>query len=96
MSPFHAAGEQWQMMEGSLLMSRKERKRLALLAQVKSGELKLVTAGEVMGVTYRQAKRVWQRSGVEGGCRVSASVARTAQSTAQAGRVTAAGAGALP
>ena len=47
-------------------MSRKERKRLALLAQVKSGELKLVTAGEVMGVTYRQAKRVWQRSGVEG------------------------------
>jgi hypothetical protein len=46
------------MMEGSLLMSRKERKRLALLAQVKSGELKLVTAGEVMGVTYRQAKRV--------------------------------------
>jgi hypothetical protein len=66
MSPFHAAGEQWQMMEGSLLMSRKERKRLALLAQVKSGELKLVTAGEVMGVTYRQAKRVWQRQGVEG------------------------------
>ena len=39
-------------------MSRKERKRLALQAQVKSGELKLVTAGEVMGVTYRQAKRV--------------------------------------
>jgi hypothetical protein len=66
MSPFHAAGEQWQMMEGSLLMSRKERKRLALLVQVKSGELKLVTAGEVMGVTYRQAKRVWQRYGVEG------------------------------
>src|ERR1017187_4521534 len=66
MSPFHAAGEQWQMMEGSLLRSRKERKRLALLAQVKSGDLKLVTAGEVMGVTYRQAKRVWQRSGVEG------------------------------
>src|ERR1017187_8568925 len=66
MSAFKAAGEQWQMMEGSLLMSRKERKRLALLAQVKSGELKLVTAGEVMGVTYRQAKRVWQRYRVEG------------------------------
>jgi len=54
------------MMEGSLLMSRKERKRLAVLAQVKSGELKLVTAGAVMGVTYRQAKRVWQRYRVEG------------------------------
>jgi hypothetical protein len=39
MSPLDAAGEQWQMTEGSLLMSRKERKRLAVLAQVKSGEL---------------------------------------------------------
>ena len=66
MSPFDAAGEQWRMLEGSLLMSRKERKRLAVLAQVKSGELKLVTAGEVMGVTYRQAKRVWRRYRVEG------------------------------
>jgi hypothetical protein len=66
MSPFDATGEQWRMLEGSLLMSRKERKRLAVLAQVKSGELKLVTAGEVMGVTYRQAKRVWQRYRVEG------------------------------
>jgi len=47
-------------------MSRKERKRLAVLAQVKSGELKLVTAGAVMAVTYRQAKRVWQRYRVEG------------------------------
>jgi hypothetical protein len=54
------------MLEGSLLMSRKERKRLAVLAQVQSGELKLVTAGEVMGVTYRQAKRVWRRYRVEG------------------------------
>ena len=58
MSPFDAAGEQWRMLEGSLLMSRKERKRLAVLAQVKSGEFMLVTAGEVMGVTYRQAKRL--------------------------------------
>ena len=66
MSPLDAAGEQWQMTEGSLLMSRKERKRLAVLAQVKSGELKLVTAGEVMGVTYRQAKRVWRRYRAEG------------------------------
>ena len=80
MSPFHAAGEQWQMLEGNLLMSRRERKRLAVLAQVKRGELKLVTAGEVMGVTYRQAKRVWRRYRAGGGCRVGASVAGTAQS----------------
>ena len=66
MSPLDAAGEQWRMIEGSLLMSRKERKRLAVLAQVKRGELKLVTAGEVMAVSYRQAKRVWRRYRVEG------------------------------
>ena len=66
MSPFNAAVEQWRMLEGSLLMSRKERNRLALLAQVKRGELKLVTAGAVMRVTYRQAKRVWRRYRVEG------------------------------
>ena len=66
MSPFHAAGEQWQMLEGNILMSRRERERLAVLAQVKSGELKLVTAGAVMGVSYRQAKRVWRRYRIEG------------------------------
>jgi transposase len=54
------------MMEGNLLMSRKERKRLAVLAQVKRGELKLVTAGAMMALSYRQAKRVWQRYRMEG------------------------------
>jgi hypothetical protein len=54
------------MLEGNILMSRSERKRLTVLAQVKRGELKLVTAGEVMGVTYRQAKRVWRRYRTEG------------------------------
>jgi len=54
------------MLEGSLLMSRKERDRLAVLAQVKSGKLKLVTAGAALGVGYRQAKRVWQRYQMEG------------------------------
>jgi transposase-like protein len=66
MSPFHGAGEQWQMLEGMILMSRTERERLAVLAQVKSGKLKLVTAGAAMGVGYRQAKRVWRRYQVEG------------------------------
>jgi transposase len=54
------------MTEGSLLMSRKERDRLAVLAQVKSGKLKLVTAGAAMGVSYRQAKRVWRRYQAQG------------------------------
>jgi hypothetical protein len=49
------------MLEGNILMSRRERNRLAVLAQVKSGELTLVTAGEVMALTYRQAKRPFRR-----------------------------------
>jgi hypothetical protein len=47
-------------------MSRKERKRLTLLAQVKSGELKLVTAGEMIDMTYRLAKRVANRPQAKG------------------------------
>jgi Homeodomain-like domain len=66
MSPFNAAGEQWRMLEGNILMSGRERNRLAVLAQVKSGELTLVTAGVVMTLTYRQAKRVWRRYRLEG------------------------------
>ena len=49
MSPLHAAGEEWQVLEGTILMSRKERERLAVLVQVKSGKLKLVIAGAAMG-----------------------------------------------
>src|ERR1017187_9409461 len=45
------------MLEGNILMSRRERKRLAVLAQVKRGELTLVTAGGGMVLTSRQAKR---------------------------------------
>jgi hypothetical protein len=40
MSPFIAAGEPWRMPEGNLLMSGRERNRLAVLARVKRGELK--------------------------------------------------------
>ena len=54
------------MLEGNILMSRRERNRLAVLAQVKSRELTLVTAGVVMALTYRQAKRVWRRYRLEG------------------------------
>jgi hypothetical protein len=44
-----------------LLMSRKERGRLTVLAKVKSGELALCRAAEAMSVSYRQAKRIWKR-----------------------------------
>ena len=42
-------------------MSRKERKRMTIMAGVKRGELTQVQAGELMGLGYRQAKRVWRR-----------------------------------
>ena len=46
---------------GTLLMSQKERKRLVVLDEVKTKRLTLVKAAEVMRVSYRQAKRIWQR-----------------------------------
>ncbi len=42
-------------------MSRKERKRLTVMVGVKAQELTLVQAAELMGVCYRQSKRIWQR-----------------------------------
>ena len=41
-------------------MSVKERKRLVLLAEVRKGSMSLAEAGRVMGVSYRQAKRIWR------------------------------------
>ena len=48
-------------MEGHLMMSRKEREQLKLLARVKRGELNLKEAAEVGGVSYRQCRRQYQR-----------------------------------
>ncbi len=42
-------------------MSREERKRLVLLASVKSKKMSLVQATELMGISYRQSKRIWRR-----------------------------------
>src|SRR6185436_17818473 len=44
-----------------LTMSGKERKRMVLLGEVKQERMSLAEAGRVMGLGYRQAKRVWQR-----------------------------------
>jgi transposase len=42
-------------------MSSKELRRVEVLARVKSDELKLVNAAEILGVSYRQVKRLWKR-----------------------------------
>ncbi len=42
-------------------MSRRELRRVEAMARVQAGELKLVGAAELVGVSYRQGKRVWRR-----------------------------------
>ena len=42
-------------------MSQKELGRVEVLARVGSGELRVVDAGQLMQVSYRQAKRLWKR-----------------------------------
>jgi hypothetical protein len=44
-----------------LLMSQQERKRMTVMIEVKAAKLTLVEAAEVMGLCYRQAKRIWRR-----------------------------------
>lgn len=51
---------------GHLLMSTKERERLKVLARVKKSEMKLKEAAELLGVSYRQAKRQYGRYREEG------------------------------
>jgi transposase len=47
-------------------MSSKELKRLGVLARVEKGVLNLVNAAEILGLSYRQAKRIWRRFQEEG------------------------------
>lgn len=47
-------------------MSRKERQRVGIMSSVQAGELNLVEAAEVLGLDYRQTKRVWKRYQDEG------------------------------
>src|SRR5690242_5365170 len=50
----------------TLTMSRKERDRMKIMAGVKAKVLSQVQAAELMGLGYRQAKRVWRRYQNEG------------------------------
>jgi len=45
----------------TLTMSRKERDRMKIMVGVKAKELSQVQAAELMGLGYRQAKRLWRR-----------------------------------
>ena len=47
-------------------MSRKERDRLTIMIGIKRKELTLVAAGELMALSYRQARRVWRRYQTDG------------------------------
>lgn len=46
---------------GRIGMSQRELRRVEVLARVKSKELKVVDAARLVGVSYRQAKRLWKR-----------------------------------
>ena len=47
-------------------MNRQERARLTIMTGVADEELTLVQAAELMGVCYRQGKRIWQRYQADG------------------------------
>jgi transposase len=51
---------------GRIKMSEKELRRVEVLARVKSKELKVTDAASLVGVSYRQAKRLWKRYREEG------------------------------
>lgn len=42
-------------------MSTKERRRLVVLGQVRAGRLTMKAAGELLGISGRQASRLWKR-----------------------------------
>src|ERR1035437_8847855 len=59
----------WPLKEagmGRTGMSRRELRRVEVLARVKSKELKLTDAASLLGLSYRQAKRLWRRYRQEG------------------------------
>jgi hypothetical protein len=51
---------------GTLTMSRKERKRLAIMVGIQRQELTQVQAAGLLGLSYRQTKRVWRRYQAQG------------------------------
>jgi transposase len=50
----------------AILMSGRERKRLVVLAQVRAGKVRLRAAADLLGLSYRQVKRLWSRYQADG------------------------------
>jgi Helix-turn-helix domain len=50
----------------TLVMSKRERRRLEVLSQVASQQLTLQKGSELLGIGYRQMKRLWSRYQAEG------------------------------
>ena len=42
-------------------MSKKELSRVEVMGRVKARSLRLIEAAELMGLSYRQSKRIWAR-----------------------------------
>ena len=51
---------------GRTEMSKRELGRVEVLARIRSKQLRIVDASRLMGVSYRQAKRLWKRYREEG------------------------------
>ena len=66
MSPIIAPDKGVEMREGILEMSRKERDRLGVMGLVKGCKIRLRKAAELIGVSYRQCKRIYRRYREEG------------------------------
>ena len=47
-------------------MSQEELRRVEVMAQVRSAELRVIDASRLLRVSYRQAKRLWKRYREEG------------------------------
>ena len=50
-------------------MSSRELKRPGVMARVEKEALNLVNAAAILGLSYRQAKRIWRRYQDEGAAR---------------------------
>src|SRR5215472_5408586 len=69
MSPTLGLPCMWEAGLGRTALSAREVERAGVLRRVKEGKLKLVSAAQLLGISSRQAKRLWKRyqeQGIEG------------------------------
>jgi len=78
---------------GRCELSSKELSRAEVMGQVKAGNLRLREAGELLELSYRQAKRIWARYRKGGGESSAAWQLRSALEPCLRGRISPGGAG---